>query len=444
MPAAIETPRQAPAEQVSLVVQALPSSHTVPLATAVNTHPVAGLQLSVVQALLSLQLDAAPPTQAPAEQVSLFVQALPSLHGAVLLVCTHPVAGLQESSVQTFASSQLVAAPPTQAPAAQVSLVVQALASLQAAVLLVYTQPVAGVQVSVVHTLLSLQVIAVPPQTPAVHTSPLVQALPSSHTVPLVTLVNTQPVVGAQVSVVHTLLSLQVIAVPPQTPAVHTSPLVQALPSLHTVPLATLVNTQPVAGSQVSVVQGMLSLQTIPVPAHTPAVHTSPEVQALSSLHGAVLLVNTQPVAVSQVSSVQGLLSLQVIPVPAHTPAVHTSPEVQAIPSLHTVPAVTLVNTQPVAWSQVSVVQGLLSLQVIAVPLHTPAEQASSLVQALPSLHVLVSSLVRPDLGTSHLGSAPLSGSLVVGRRTERAGVAFSFAFSLGAVRGDQTDRTRE
>src|SRR3990172_2528825 len=290
MPAAIETPRQAPAEQVSLVVQALPSSHTVPLATAVNTHPVAGLQLSVVQALLSLQLDAAPPTQAPAEQVSLFVQALPSLHGAVLLVCTHPVAGLQESSVQTFASSQLVAAPPTQAPAAQVSLVVQALASLQAAVLLVYTQPVAGVQVSVVHTL----------------------------------------------------LSLQVIAVPPQTPAVHTSPLVQALPSLHTVPLATLVNTQPVAGSQVSVVQGMLSLQAIAVPAHTPAGQTSP------------------------------------------------------------------------------------------------------LVQALPSLHVLVSSLVRPDLSTSHLGRAPLSGSLVVGRRTERAGVAFSFAFSLGAVRGDQTDRTRE
>src|SRR5262249_60610252 len=72
------------------------------------------------------------PRQPPAAQPSLCVQALPSLHGAVLLVWTPPVAGLQESLVHGLPSSQLGAAPPTQMPPLQVSLVVQALPSLQA------------------------------------------------------------------------------------------------------------------------------------------------------------------------------------------------------------------------------------------------------------------------------------------------------------------------
>jgi hypothetical protein len=63
-------------------------------------HPVAGLQKSSVQALESSQLAGDPPAQAPALQVSPVVQALPSLHGVALLVWTHPVAGLHESSVQ--------------------------------------------------------------------------------------------------------------------------------------------------------------------------------------------------------------------------------------------------------------------------------------------------------------------------------------------------------
>ena len=42
------------------------------------------------------------------------VQALPSVQGAVLFVCTQPVDGLQVSSVQTLPSSQLGGAPPTQ------------------------------------------------------------------------------------------------------------------------------------------------------------------------------------------------------------------------------------------------------------------------------------------------------------------------------------------
>ena len=48
-------PTHTPPEQASLLVQALPSSQTAPLATFVNTHPVAGLQLSVVHTLWSLQ-----------------------------------------------------------------------------------------------------------------------------------------------------------------------------------------------------------------------------------------------------------------------------------------------------------------------------------------------------------------------------------------------------
>ena len=88
-----------------------------------------------MQPLPSLQFGAAPPTHAPPEHVSLVVHALPSLHETVLLVCTHPVDVLHESSVQPLPSLQFGAAPPTQAPAVHVSPVVQALPSLHATAL---------------------------------------------------------------------------------------------------------------------------------------------------------------------------------------------------------------------------------------------------------------------------------------------------------------------
>ena len=102
------------------------------------------------------------PEQVPAEQASLVVQRLASLQDAVLLACTQPVPVLQESSVQGLESSQFGAAPPTQRPPAQASFAVQALPSLQATVLFVCEQPVAGMQVSVVQTLPSSQFGAVP------------------------------------------------------------------------------------------------------------------------------------------------------------------------------------------------------------------------------------------------------------------------------------------
>ena len=193
-------PRQAPPAQVSAVVQALPSSQGAVLFAW--TQPVAGLHASSVHGFASSQFGAGPPRQAPPEQVSAVVQALASLHGAVLFAWTQPVAGLHESSVQTFPSSQFGAGPPRQAPPEQVSAVVQALASSQGAVLFAWTQPVAGLHASSVQTFPSSQFGAGPPrQAPPEQVSAVVQALASSQGAVLFAW--TQPVAGLHVSSVQ-------------------------------------------------------------------------------------------------------------------------------------------------------------------------------------------------------------------------------------------------
>src|SRR6266849_3536473 len=205
-------PTHAPAAQVSLVVQAFPSLHGAVL--LVCTQPVAGTQLSSVQTLPSSQLGAGPPTQVPPLHASLVVQAFPSLHGLVLLVCTQPVCVLQVSGVQTLPSSQLDAGPPTHVPLAQVSLVVQAFPSLHGLVLLICVHPLAGLQASFVQTFPSSQLGAGPPtQVPPLQVSLVVQAFPSLQG--LVLLVCTQPVAGLQLSSVQTLPSSQLGAGPP-------------------------------------------------------------------------------------------------------------------------------------------------------------------------------------------------------------------------------------
>jgi hypothetical protein len=75
---------QLPPLHLSPGVQASPSSQSAVLSAWAQV-PSAGLQVSSVQTLSSLQL-LATPTHWPAEQVSLFVQALPSSHAAVLFV----------------------------------------------------------------------------------------------------------------------------------------------------------------------------------------------------------------------------------------------------------------------------------------------------------------------------------------------------------------------
>src|SRR5437879_2922618 len=90
---------------------------------------------AVVQALPSLQGRVfGVPTHAPAAQVSPEVQGFPSSHGRVLGVLTQPVAGLQVSVVHRLPSLQLGGGPPTHTPPAHASAVVQALPSLQGSV----------------------------------------------------------------------------------------------------------------------------------------------------------------------------------------------------------------------------------------------------------------------------------------------------------------------
>jgi hypothetical protein len=88
--------------------------------------------------------------------------------------------------------------------------------------------------------------------------------------------------------------------------------------------------------------------------------HNSAPLQALLSLHELLVSgVNTQPVAGLHESSVQGLLSLQVTAVPGwQEPLAHTSPVVHALLSVHV---------------------AVLFTPQVPLPLHT------SLVQGLPS-----------------------------------------------------------
>src|SRR6266850_7032448 len=116
-------PPLVPALQTSLSVQISASLHDVPFSGAGSkTQPLAGLQLSKVQPFESLQTTVPPPTQLPPLHTSAVVHALPSLQLAPFRGVgsnAQPVAGLQVSAVQACESLQTAALPPTQAPALQ-------------------------------------------------------------------------------------------------------------------------------------------------------------------------------------------------------------------------------------------------------------------------------------------------------------------------------------
>jgi hypothetical protein len=176
--------------QVSPDVQALASLHAAPtLGAALLTHPLVVLHESFVHVLLSLQFNAGPGTQfpLPPAQVSFAVQALLSVHAKVFGVLTHPVPALHESVVQTLLSLQFNAAPGTQAPPEHASFTVQALPSVHAAVLFAKTHPVETLHESFVQALESLHVTAVPPvQMPvALQVVLVVQAFESLQAVPV-------------------------------------------------------------------------------------------------------------------------------------------------------------------------------------------------------------------------------------------------------------------
>jgi hypothetical protein len=174
--------------QVSVAVQRLPSLQVTPLsatAPACWQAPVLILQLSAVHGLLSLQTVLLP-TQLPLRQASPVVQALLSLQAAVLLVNTQPDPAEQVSVVQELPSVHDRLPEPTHRPLLlQVSVVVHKLLSLQAAPTrlkepALLQAPVEVLQVSSVHGLVSAQLLRlVKVQLPPTHLSSSVQALPS-------------------------------------------------------------------------------------------------------------------------------------------------------------------------------------------------------------------------------------------------------------------------
>ena len=92
-----------------------------------------------------------------------------------------------------------------------------------------------------------------------------------------------------------------------QLPKVQASPAVQAFPSSQAAVL--LAKTQPVAGSQLSVVHAFWSSHDSGVPMHAPPEQVSCDVHALPSVHAFTLFAWTQPASGSHVSVVQGLPS---------------------------------------------------------------------------------------------------------------------------------------
>jgi hypothetical protein len=163
-------------------LQALPSLHGVPSGLAgFEQTPVAGSQTPASWHWSeAVHTTGAPLVQAPLLHVSPMVQALPSSQDAVLLTCSQPATGSQESVVQTLPSSQFGGGVPMQEPSWHVPVPLQTSPSSQEAVLLTWTHPVAGSQESSVQTLASSQSGGGPlTQTPLVQTSGVVHALPS-------------------------------------------------------------------------------------------------------------------------------------------------------------------------------------------------------------------------------------------------------------------------
>jgi hypothetical protein len=131
-------PTQVPFWQVSVWVQALPSLQAVSLAFGGLEHcPVAGLHVPASWHWSeAVQTTEVPAVQTPFWQVSVWVQALPSLQDAplVLFGLEHsPVAGSQVPAMwQASRAVQTFGVPAVQTPFWQVSLIVQGLPSLQA------------------------------------------------------------------------------------------------------------------------------------------------------------------------------------------------------------------------------------------------------------------------------------------------------------------------
>ena len=198
-----------------------------PFRTAVAVQPLAATQLSVVQALPSLQTSAVPAAQVPFWQVSVPLQTLASAHDVPFVtgVVVQPVAGLQPSVVQALPSSQSSAVPAVQTPAWQVSAPLQTLPSAHAVPFeTTALLQLPAVQTSVVHGFESLQ--------SALTLQELQDGMGACW----------QPLTALQVSVVHAFESLQLSVVPAaHVPFWQVSAPLQTFASVHEVPFSTAV-----------------------------------------------------------------------------------------------------------------------------------------------------------------------------------------------------------
>src|SRR5213596_3174560 len=182
-------PMHTPLWQVSPLVQALPSSHGVLSGSGVPAQTPPWQVSLLVQEFSSSHAapssSAALPTQVPFWQVSAAVQGLPSSHVAPVFGVTVQLAVPLQVRVLHVSEVQVMAVPTHSPLLEQVSLNVQALASLHAALVLgVTVQLAVPLQVRVLHVS-EVHVTAVLWQTPALQES-MVQAFPSLQSVTVV------------------------------------------------------------------------------------------------------------------------------------------------------------------------------------------------------------------------------------------------------------------
>src|SRR3989454_515672 len=305
-------PTQLPLWQVSVCVQALASLQGVPfVAVGVEQLPVAGLHVPATwHWSRAVQVTGLLPTQLPLWQVSVCVQALPSVHGVPFVAVGGeqlPVAGSHVPATWHWSRAvQVTGLLPTQLPLWQVSVCVQLFFLMLRRPPISARLPYPPLSRSHVpatwHWSRAVQVTGLlPTQLPLWQVSVCVQGLPSVHGVPFVAVGLEQlPVAGLHVPATwHWSRTVQVTGVlPTQLPLWQGTVCVQALPSVQGVPsaLAGLLQA-PVTGSQVPAVwhwSEAVHTTGIGVFWQTPALQES-VVQAFPSLQSAAVRQGLHP-----------------------------------------------------------------------------------------------------------------------------------------------------
>jgi hypothetical protein len=236
-------------------VQRLPSLHSVPFCFGTAMQPPAStLQVPVLHAFVRFEQFRGDPAHRPPVQMSETVQALPSSHPVPFWTGTvvhWPVSGLHCPLRHSSFDAEQSTGVPEQTPFVHWSEVVQSdpsLHSLPFSTAIDSQLPLSGLHCPRVHALPEAeQSTGVPAQTPFVHWSFVVQALPSSQPVPLRTTSWSQsPRSPLQKPTWHASVNAeQSLGSPPQKPSVHESLTEQPKSSLHAVPFSFGTDTQP-------------------------------------------------------------------------------------------------------------------------------------------------------------------------------------------------------